>query len=294
MEIAVRVSIIIPHYNNTARLQRVLEGIANQSWKQPFEVIVVDNGSTQSLACLKQFGFVHLIHEKRYLNSPYSARNRGIEKARGEYLAFIDATCVPESNWLEEGVKALANGADIVAGNIKFSFSGQSSIGELYDSVIHVNAEAAARSGFVLGGNFFIKSELYQTLGLYPEGQRTSGDFLFAHQVIMNGYKLVFCPSAIVYYPARSGRFIFKKNWRISQGQPAIWKFQGRFLIQFLKAFGKLVPPNPYKIYKRVTSRSDKKLSAIDWLKIYFLRYLMLVLSLFSNLSRIATGLFRK
>lgn len=294
MESSVSVSIIIPHFNNTVRLQKVLGGLANQSYNCDFEVIVVDNGSTQSLAFLKQFGFVQLIHEGQYLNSPYSARNRGIEASRAECLAFIDATCIPESNWLEEGMAALKSGADIVAGNIKFSFSGQSNIGELYDSVFHVNAEAAARSGFVLGGNFFVKSKLYRTLGLYPEGQRTSGDFLFAQRVIKNGYKLVFCPSAIVHYPARGGRFIFRKNWRISQGQPAIWEFQGRFLIQLLKAFGKLLPPHPYNLYKRVKSRCDRELSAVDWLKIYSLRYLMLILSLFSNLTRIATDLFRK
>src|SRR5690554_2380493 len=106
---SIPVSVIIPHYNNTKRLREVLCGISSQTWVKGCEVIVVDNGSTENLNFLGEFNFVRLIHEKQYLNSPYSARNRGIEQASGEYLAFIDATCVPESNWLEEGVKALVD-----------------------------------------------------------------------------------------------------------------------------------------------------------------------------------------
>src|SRR5690554_3198868 len=166
------VSIIIPHYNNSKRLQEVLHGIANQTGDIDFEVIVADNNSTQSLKFLEEFSFVRLVHEKKYLNSPYSARNRGIEQAKGEILAFIDSTCVPDSSWLSEGINAYSKEIDIVAGNVKFLFSANPSLGELYDSLFHVNAEASAKRGFILGGNFFIKAGVFKVLGLYPEGQR--------------------------------------------------------------------------------------------------------------------------
>jgi glycosyltransferase involved in cell wall biosynthesis len=294
MDNSLSVSIIIPHYNKAKRLQEVLYSISSQTWRGAFEVIVVDNNSSENLDFLEDFDFVRLVHEKKYLSSPYSARNRGIEQARGELLAFIDATCVPNSHWLEEGIKAFKAGADIIAGNIKFSFSEDPSIGELYDAVFHVNAEASAKRGFVLGGNFFIRAVLFKKLGLYAEGQRTSGDFLLSSQLIKSGYKMVFCPSALVYYPARGGKFVFKKTWRISQGQPLIWKRQGRFLLQLFKSFGKILPPNPYKIKQIVASRGYSEFESGKWLKIYFLRYLMLVVSLIGNLTAIVKGVPHK
>ncbi|MEX2594826.1 MAG: glycosyltransferase [Anditalea sp.] len=289
------VSIIIPHYNNGQRLQEVLEAISYQNFdKDSFEVLVVDNQSSESLDFIDEYPFVKLLHENQFLNSPYSARNRGIENARGSILAFLDSTCKPSENWLKEGVKEILDGADITSGNIQFTFTLKPGITELYDSIFHVNAQSSARNGFVLGGNFFIRSSLFQDLGIYPEGQRTSGDYLFSNKVVRKGYKLTFCPTAIVYYPARGGKFILKKTWRISKGQPFIWELKNRFTLQFIKSFFKLIPPNPFRIYKLSKDRLSRKVGVREFIQLYFLRYSMLSVSLFGNLEVIIRKKLKK
>ncbi len=84
------ISIVIPAYNAAAFLAECLESIFAQDHR-PLEVIVIDDGSTdRSLAIAKAWlPAVRAVHQANA--GPAAARNRGIEMADGEYLAFNDA-----------------------------------------------------------------------------------------------------------------------------------------------------------------------------------------------------------
>jgi glycosyltransferase involved in cell wall biosynthesis len=87
-----RVSVVIPTYNRAGLLGLALDSVYAQTWKR-FEVIVIDDGSTDGTeAALRPYverrGLRVLRQENR---GPSAARNRGIEAARGEYIAFLDS-----------------------------------------------------------------------------------------------------------------------------------------------------------------------------------------------------------
>jgi glycosyltransferase involved in cell wall biosynthesis len=84
------VSVVIPNYNYARFVGQAIESALSQSVK-PLEVIVVDNGSTDhSLEVLRAFGDrIRLIAQQNRGQS--GARNAGIEAARGELVAFLDA-----------------------------------------------------------------------------------------------------------------------------------------------------------------------------------------------------------
>lgn len=83
------VSIVIPAYNEAARLRACLESIAAQT-VAPLEVIVVDNGSTDNTVEIAQsFAFVRVCHEPRH--GIVHARNTGFDAARGDIIGRIDA-----------------------------------------------------------------------------------------------------------------------------------------------------------------------------------------------------------
>ncbi len=82
-------SVIIPVYNGEAFLERALKSAFEQDYR-PLEVIVIDDGSTDATARIAQSR-----PDVRYFYQPNrghgTAKNAGIEKARGEFLAFLDA-----------------------------------------------------------------------------------------------------------------------------------------------------------------------------------------------------------
>jgi glycosyltransferase involved in cell wall biosynthesis len=86
------ISIIIPAYNHAAYIGETLHSVLGQEYG-PLEVIVVDDGSTDStkevVAGIHDPRITYLWQENSGL--PAAARNRGLERARGEYIAFLDS-----------------------------------------------------------------------------------------------------------------------------------------------------------------------------------------------------------
>ena len=99
-----KVSVIIPIYNASDYLRPALDSVLDQTLSE-IEVICVDDGSTdRSLEILKEYlerdGRIRIITETNA--GPALARNNGIKRARGEYLAFVDADDFLEPTFLEK------------------------------------------------------------------------------------------------------------------------------------------------------------------------------------------------
>jgi len=89
------VSIIIPVYNVTAYIESCIESICQQTFRQ-FEVILVDDcGSDDSIAkaknVLEHDGISYILLRHSHNRGLSAARNTGLEKARGEYVLFVDS-----------------------------------------------------------------------------------------------------------------------------------------------------------------------------------------------------------
>lgn len=111
-----KLSIIIPTYNAEAYLPQCLDSILAQE-HSGCEVIVVDDGSTDGTAALlERYPDVKVVHQENHGMS--TARNRGLDEARGEYILFVDS-----DDLLTEGALAtLASeltGEDIIGFNAK-------------------------------------------------------------------------------------------------------------------------------------------------------------------------------
>ena len=101
---SVRISLIIPAYNEARYLAPCLEAIAQQTVK-PHEVIVVDNNSSDATAAIAaRYPFVRVLREPR--QGVVFARNCGLDAATGTILARIDADAILPPTWLEVLQKA--------------------------------------------------------------------------------------------------------------------------------------------------------------------------------------------
>jgi glycosyltransferase involved in cell wall biosynthesis len=113
------VSVNIAVKNRRALVARCLDALAEQTWRD-FEVVVVDNGSTDGT-------LDELRRRAADATTPYrlsvvscagslgAARNAGVAASQGEIVAFVDSDCVPERRWLERGVEVFRASGDRVA-----------------------------------------------------------------------------------------------------------------------------------------------------------------------------------
>jgi glycosyltransferase involved in cell wall biosynthesis len=102
------VSVVIPFYNSAHTLQRALNSIAAQTHSVT-ETIIVDDASTSEQAAIAEavvasFPNTRLVQFERNCG-PSAARNRGVDEARGEFVAFLDA----DDQWLSNKVEVCLN-----------------------------------------------------------------------------------------------------------------------------------------------------------------------------------------
>lgn len=113
------VSVIIPVYNGEVYLEACLHSVANQFYRD-LDILLIDDGSTDSsLEIGRRFARmdnrVRLLHQKNAGVS--AARNRGLEAARGEYIAFVDADDLLPETAIANLLNAAVPGIDLVTGS---------------------------------------------------------------------------------------------------------------------------------------------------------------------------------
>jgi len=112
-----KVSVVVPVRNGGELLSRAVRSVLAQDYpRERTEILVVDNGSTDDSADrAKRLGVLLLVENRPGASH---ARNRGLESATGDVVAFADADCEVKADWLTRLVEALAS-ADAVMGRIE-------------------------------------------------------------------------------------------------------------------------------------------------------------------------------
>ncbi|MBD8488383.1 glycosyltransferase family 2 protein [Echinicola sp. CAU 1574] len=126
------VSVIIPCYNQGKYLRETVISVLNSSHK-PLEIIIVNDGSTDDSLMIAQeiqqeFPQIEIIDQEN--GGVSSARNTGIEAAKGEIILPLDGDDLISDNYIEEAVKALNTKPEVkvvYCQGIKFDESGQKS-----------------------------------------------------------------------------------------------------------------------------------------------------------------------
>jgi glycosyltransferase involved in cell wall biosynthesis len=109
------VSVVVPFFNSRATLGRCLSALSGQTLaRQRYEIIAVDDGSTDGGAEIARRSSVRLIQQKN--RGAPGARNAGIEAATGKWIAFTDADCTPSRSWLRSLLTAVETTTEPVLG----------------------------------------------------------------------------------------------------------------------------------------------------------------------------------
>ena len=212
------VSVIIPVYNDSERLKLCLEALEKQTYSNKlYEVIVIDNGSDESIEPLvARFKQARASCDTTQ-RGPCVARNRGVLLARGKVIAFTDSDCIPNSDWIEQGVAVLQSvpNCGIVGGKVDIFFknAGNPMVPEIYDSIWHLNQKRyIEKANFSATSNLFTYKHVFHHVGDFAINLLMSEDREWGQRVASFGYRLVYSSDVCVKHPARYSLTELKKK----------------------------------------------------------------------------------
>lgn len=211
--IAPALAVIIPHYNDVARLARCLAALVPQLTPD-VELVVIDNASTDRLDSARAaLPGVRIVTEPA--KGAALARNRGVAETSAPVLAFLDSDCLPAADWL---AAARATGArtdgDLFGGRIDvFDETPPPRSGaEAFEAVFAFDWRGyIEKKGFSVTANLVTRREVFQTTGPFIHG--VSEDLDWCRRATAKGFRLCPAPDLRVGHPSRQDWEALRKKW---------------------------------------------------------------------------------
>lgn len=198
-------TIVIPTYGRPRQLTGCLESLSALEFpSEDMEVVIVDDGSEapahdivsefQNRLALRMIVQQHA--------GPATARNRGVEKARGTFIAFTDDDCRPERDWLLKLKERFAVNPDwVVAGNTVNALEDNPYAAASQAIIDYLNSYYNVKDArFMTSNNLALSRERFMKIGGFDTSfpLAAAEDREFCDRCIHYGYETVFAPEVVV------------------------------------------------------------------------------------------------
>lgn len=219
-------SIIIPAYNAESIIGEQLDALEAQNHQGNWEVIIVNNGSTDDTVNLvtdyqQTMSNLKLVHALDKQGKGY-ALNKGIEKAVGEAFVFCDADDVAAPNWVEAMAQSLQQ-HDVVAGAIEETVLNKYAVWRPPQTENEIQKFLLSNYlgflPFASGCNLAVSRAAFESIGGFIECENfVCEDVDLSWRLQLQGYDIHYTPEAIMHYRLRSS---YKAYWRQIAGYAA-------------------------------------------------------------------------
>lgn len=265
-----RVSIIIPVYNEEDAIADCLQSIARQSVK-PYEVIVVDNNSTDQTALIaSRYPFVTLISAKR--QGVVHARNRGFNAAKGEIIGRIDADTIIPRNWVKNIVHIFNEDPDLdaVSGSVSYHDFPYADLSTKVD--LYMRQRIANQMGqevFLYGANMAIRRSAWrQTRSSTCTRGGLHEDFDLAIHAYDHAAKVRFDPRLHAAVSLRRVDVTISQFWEYALLSPRTYKQHGR-KVQRAMYPAVIMAVSGFWVLKMLHRAYDPELERLSWRKFW-------------------------
>lgn len=244
-----RFSVIVPVYEQWNLVSSLLCCLGAQAYSEElFEILLVDNGSNDF--CPPDSVSPNVRIFKCDVRGSYAARNHGIAHARGEWLVFTDADCLPDENWLAEMAGAIQSGGVcknlLIAGSVEVVGEARHpSVYEVYDMVRGIPQALYVSRGYAATANLAAPRELIDKLGGFNHKLYSGGDADFCRRALSVGCDIKYVAAAKVRHRVRANwESVATKARRVKGGQLTCksgwykgWIFARTFISPFITLY---------------------------------------------------------
>jgi glycosyltransferase involved in cell wall biosynthesis len=224
-------SVVICTRNRAALLDKAIASLRRQTLGLPFEVVVVDNDSSDRTPALVRQAMPHL-PLLRYVHEPTlglsHARNRGWREARGQWIAFLDDDAVADVNWLASlhaTIGRLREPCGGIGGRVLLDWEAPRPAwfpDNLLVYLGHLDRGGEARwcdpGQTLLESNLAIRRDVLEQVGGFDVRLGVCGSKLagndgaeLQHRIAARGLRLYYEPAAVVHHFV--GRYRLKWSW---------------------------------------------------------------------------------
>lgn len=204
-------TVVIPHLNDHARLERCLAALCSQDLTGT-HIVVADNGSNPPLDDLTmRFPQIEVVIEPK--PGAAEARNRGALRAQSEGLAFLDADCVPDKNWVAQARLSVRPNAVVGGDVLLFDETPPPRSGaEAFDTVFGFSQRYdITHRGYSVTASLVTTRTVFARTGPFVAG--LSEDLDWCRRATAHGVELHFAPDMKVAHPTRSTWPALRRKW---------------------------------------------------------------------------------
>jgi GT2 family glycosyltransferase len=214
------ISIIIP-VKNDRRVEKLLIKLIKIPTPEEIEILVIDASEGSLDDIKKMFPSVKWIYFYNKTSKKYTFTeqvNLGLKKAKGNLVAFIDADCIPDKNWLIELAKPILTwGEDYVTGKVKsLGIPFHDKEWEKLNKVVYRTEAGSANSIF--------KKEIIKKIGYFDEQFEAGSDIDFTWRTTDLGYKIRYNKDAIIYDNWGNLQQEIKRAFRYGEARTRLYK----------------------------------------------------------------------
>jgi len=193
------VSVIVPAYNTEGTIEECVRSLLALRYpREKIELRVVDNDSSDGTAEALSRYQDRLVLVRERTRGAAAARNAGLAGAEGEVVAFTDADCVVDPDWLRHLVVPLRDPDVGIAGGTILARQPANYI-ERFGEAIHDHRKSIEvfRPPYAITMNWASRREVLLQVGGFDERFRRCQDVDLSYRVIQSGYTLAFAPEAV-------------------------------------------------------------------------------------------------
>jgi GT2 family glycosyltransferase len=202
-------SVVVATRNRPTSLEQCLRAVAQLDYpREALEVIVVDDGSDAPVDSIVE-GIADSLDVELVIQAPSgpaTARNTGVARSSGEYVAFTDDDCTPASDWLAKLSARFADTPDLLVGGLTinsltrnpYATASQTLIGYLY-SYYNTPPDQAS---FITSNNMAFSRQRFDDVGGFDTSipRPAAEDRELCDRWLHHGFSMLYAPEAVVYH----------------------------------------------------------------------------------------------